>query len=298
MHIKHLSFFFLPLALTACTDNGLLFRSNGDYADKKTNIIYMIGDPYTIQNETYVPQEDYTYIEEGNAGWYSYDEKHQITENGEMYQKDVLTAMHRTLPLPSMVKITNLKNNKTATVRINDRGPMVQDRIIDVSEITAKTLEFNKEGTTRVLVEILPTESKNLKNDLLKKEAEDAISVLNLSNQYSNSNFVVVQKDEIVQPTPPQIEEESENDIIYSYQQHKNTLHNFTIQIGAFRDEERARNVLEDLINFNPIIVQKKVNGLILNCVQITSFKNKQEALNTLDKIQQSGYSDARITTE
>lgn len=295
-----LSLFILPLLLSACTDNGLLFRSTGAYDDKKSNIIYMLGEPYYIQNELFTPQEDYTYIEEGEASWYETDKNKEITANGEVYDESLLTGMHKTLPLPSIVKVTNLNNNESVLVRINERGPMVQNRIIDVSKATAEKLKFNPEGTTRVLVEIMPNESKALKSELLKKEAEDALKSVPMNNFYTANDIPLVtyqEKKPEVKSKPKSTKKtpSKDNDIIYSYKKHIQTTKSPSIQIGAFKNVQRAQIIQEELAAYSPVIVQKEVNGIILNCVQITSFNSKQEALNALDKIHQSGYSDAQI---
>ena len=296
-------FLILPLFLSGCTDNGLLFRSSGDYPEKKENIIYMVGEPYSIQNEVFTPEEDYTYIEEGEAYWFKYDPDKPITENGEACDEEKLTAMHRTLPLPSVVKITNLENNKTAIVRVNDRGPMVKDRIIDVSEKTAKTLEFNKDSITKVLVEILPNESKNLKQELLKKEAEEALTSSNALDAYYQNNIPLVtyQAKKNVTPKKPMKKTVQDNEIIYSYKEHVKTTavaSKYVVQVGAFRNIQSAHNVQKTLAAFNPQIIEKKVNGTVLNCVQVLGFKSKKEALIALDKIKGAGYSDARLTSK
>ncbi len=298
-------FLILPLFLSGCTDNGLLFRSSGDYPEKKENIIYMVGEPYSIQNEVFTPEEDYTYIEEGTAYWYKHDPNKPITQNGEVNTSDTLTAMHKTLPLPSIVKITNLENNKTAIVRVNDRGPMVKDRIIDVSEKTAEELNFNKEGTTKVLVEILPNESKNLKQELLKKEAEDALTSSNALDAYYQNNIPLVTYQANPKPlqkkAKPVAKPVQENDVIYSYKEHVKTTavaSKYVIQVGAFRNIQSAHNIQKTLAAFNPQIIEKKVNGTVLNCVQVSGFNSKKEALIALDKIKRAGYSDARLTSK
>ena len=84
------------------------------------------------------------------------------TANGELYNVQSLTAAHRTLPLPSWVKITNLRNNKSVIARVNDRGPFAKSRIIDVSQKVAEKLSFKNQGTTEVRVELLSKQTKNI----------------------------------------------------------------------------------------------------------------------------------------
>ena len=307
MSVKKISLFVLPFFLTACTDNGILFRSNGIYENKGENIIYMLGDSYQVKDKTYYPQEDYTYIEEGVAGWFDYDEEHPVTMNGEKYQSDVLTAMHKTLPLPSIVQITNLENNKTAFVRVNERGPMVNDRLIDVSKKAADVLEFNKEGTTKVLVEIMPKESKKLKEELLKKEAFDVMKntfFVPNGSQKTDELLLPLDQEEIIKtPQKKLIEQQeqlteidNENEVVYSYKNHiKQSNKEYVIQVGAFKNIETVATIQKELEAYLPYVVEKQVNGTILNCVQISGFSTKQDALNLLDKIHRSGYPDARL---
>src|SRR4051812_48449135 len=83
---------------------------------------YKVGQPYTIDGVTYVPREDYNYDETGIASWYGPGFHGRYTANGEVYDQSQLTAAHRTLPMPSLVRVTNLDNGKSVVVRINDRG--------------------------------------------------------------------------------------------------------------------------------------------------------------------------------
>ena len=110
--------------------------------------------PYTVFGKQYYPIPDarrYTAI--GPASWYGTKFHGQATANGETYDLYGMTAAHKTLPLPSYVRVTNLENGKTATLRVNDRGPFYSDRIIDLSFAAAKKLGFAESGTARVKVE-------------------------------------------------------------------------------------------------------------------------------------------------
>ncbi|MBQ7632546.1 MAG: septal ring lytic transglycosylase RlpA family protein [Alphaproteobacteria bacterium] len=129
--------------------------------------IYKVGNPYKVAGRWYYPKEDYNYIEEGMASWYGEDFNGKKTANGERYNMNTLTAAHRTLPLPSIVKVTNLQNGRSVVLRVNDRGPYVKDRIIDLSKRGAQLLGYMGQGTTRVRVEIMAKESKELKEAML-----------------------------------------------------------------------------------------------------------------------------------
>lgn len=112
-----------------------------------------VGQPYVVAGRTYVPREDPTYARTGVASWYGADFHGQLTANGERYDMTALTAAHPTLPLPSYVRVTNLQNGASLVVRVNDRGPFVASRIIDVSAQTALLLGFHEAGTASVRVE-------------------------------------------------------------------------------------------------------------------------------------------------
>lgn len=155
------------MTLNGCSDNGFLFRSFGEYDRRESKGVYYIGEPYQIKGVLYTPSEDTSYSERGMAAWYTRNELNRLTTNGEVFDDHLMTAAHKTLPLPSMVRITNLENGNTAIVRVNDRGPHVNNRLIDVSQGTAAALEFRAGGTTMVQVDILPEESRRLKEELL-----------------------------------------------------------------------------------------------------------------------------------
>ncbi len=92
---------------------------------------------------------------EGVASYYADDFHGKLTSNGEIFDMDALTAAHRTFPFGTMLRVTNLTNNKTVVVRVNDRGPFVEGRIIDLSRAAARELDLIKTGTARVKLEVL-----------------------------------------------------------------------------------------------------------------------------------------------
>jgi rare lipoprotein A len=118
--------------------------------------------PYVIKGKKYVPmslKEAADYREEGVASWYGYEtstrEGGHMTANGEVFDPEGLNAAHKYLPLPYYVKVTNLENKKSIIIRVNDRGPFVKGRIIDLSAQGAKRLGYYEKGTARVLVEAI-----------------------------------------------------------------------------------------------------------------------------------------------
>ena len=159
------------LTLTGCSDGSQVFSSSPSGSPRQASAgsagYYKIGSPYQVAGVWYYPKEDYSYKEIGVASWYGADFHNGITANGELYDMHAMTAAHRTLPLPSMVRVTNLQNGRSVVLRVNDRGPFVNNRVIDVSMYAAQMLGFKEQGTTQVQVEVLPEESKRLKEELL-----------------------------------------------------------------------------------------------------------------------------------
>jgi rare lipoprotein A len=124
---------------------------------------YKVGGPYTIKGVTYYPRVDYAYDAVGTASWYGEPFHGQYTANGEVFDLNELTAAHCTLPLPSIVEVVNLDTNRALRIRVNDRGPFVDGRIIDVSRRVAQLLGFERSGIARVRVRVLKDESQEAK---------------------------------------------------------------------------------------------------------------------------------------
>ncbi len=118
---------------------------------------YKVGTPYEIDRVWYYPKEDPDYRQTGIASWYGKPFHGRETANGETYDMNGLTAAHKTLPMPTYVRVTNLENGRVLTVRVNDRGPFVHGRIIDLSRRGAQLLGFEEQGVARVLVEAVPS---------------------------------------------------------------------------------------------------------------------------------------------
>jgi rare lipoprotein A len=113
---------------------------------------YMVGKPYVVAGQTYYPSER-THAGVGLASYYGTAFHGRRTANGEVFDRESISAAHPTMPLPSYARVTNLRNHSSIVVRVNDRGPYHPGRIMDVSERVAEALEFRRVGTTRVRVE-------------------------------------------------------------------------------------------------------------------------------------------------
>ena len=116
---------------------------------------YKLGSPYQIQGVWYYPSYDPRYNRTGVASWYGPAFHGRPTANGERFDMNAVSAAHPTLPLPSRVRVTNLENGRQLIVRVNDRGPFIDGRLIDLSRRGAQLLGFHRKGLARVRVQYL-----------------------------------------------------------------------------------------------------------------------------------------------
>jgi rare lipoprotein A len=149
----------LGFILAGCSSSGPQSSEHHSAGYHRGQPSYKVGSPYQINGKWYTPQVDYSYDETGLASWYGAAFDGQATANGEIFNLNELSAAHKTLPLPSVVEVTNLQNGRSLRLRVNDRGPYVDRRILDVSRRAAQLLGFEMAGTTSVRVRILKDES-------------------------------------------------------------------------------------------------------------------------------------------
>lgn len=147
--------------LSACAEVELGSHFAKTLSGEKTAVgDFKVGNPYKVKGRTYYPKETYEYSETGVASWYGPGFHGKMTANGEIFNRNDLTAAHKTLQLPSIVRVTNLNNGKSIILRVNDRGPFSSDRILDVSEKAAELLGFKNKGTTRIRLDVMEDESR------------------------------------------------------------------------------------------------------------------------------------------
>jgi len=127
-----------------------------------------IGKPYQIDGIWYYPALDTDYDETGIASWYGHPFHGRKTANGAVYDMNKLTAAHKTLPLPTDVRVTNLENGRSIVVTVNDRGPFAHSRIIDLSKRSAELLGMVQQGTAKVRVQVLNSDG-NLNSQVVEK---------------------------------------------------------------------------------------------------------------------------------
>jgi rare lipoprotein A len=156
---------FAGLALAGCAETTFVVDQSKVVTDNggpSGPTVYKIGQPYQIGGVWYYPKVDYSYDQSGIASWYGPGFDGKATATGEIYDENALTAAHQTLPMPTLVRITNLENGRAIELRINDRGPFAHGRIIDVSRRAAQLLGFENAGTARVRVQVLEAESRQM----------------------------------------------------------------------------------------------------------------------------------------
>jgi rare lipoprotein A len=178
---EHLPRFLLlavfGLALSACSSLQFMAAGYKQYQGPPAQGNFKVGKPYNIAGRTYYPEESYNLDETGIASWYGPGFHGGRTANGETFDKYELTAAHRTLQLPALVRVTNLENGKSVVVRVNDRGPFARGRVIDVSRRAAELLGFIGNGTAKVRVQVLPDESRQVKEMARRGESTRGVEL-------------------------------------------------------------------------------------------------------------------------
>ena len=171
----------------------------------------------------------------GYASWYGDPYHGRRTSNGETYNKFEMTAAHRTLPFDSVVKVNNLENGKETTVRINDRGPFVKDRIIDLSYAAARSIDMVGPGTAKVRLE------------LLKVVPNPYPISIQVGSFREKANAVKLQRELSPKYSPVLVEE---------YKSHDGKL--FRVMVGRFKSEQEARQTKNDLrkLDLNGLMVR------------------------------------------
>jgi rare lipoprotein A len=300
--------------VSACAETELLVHSakelsgsaNGS-SSSDTKGTYKIGNPYQIYGTWYYPAEDPKYVETGISSWYGPKFHGLQTANGEIYNMNDLTAAHRTLPMPSMVRVINLNNGRSLKLRINDRGPFARGRIIDVSRRAAQLLGFERAGTAKVRVEILPDESQQLKLAALNGELPprekitgEAVAKQAVQRQpLRNSDAAPRARRERVLPAPRQVASlppETTPTVETVPTPAENRLF---VQAGAFADFANASRVRTSLSEYGPSWVEKaKVGNRDFYRVRIGPLQTLENADAVLARLISAGFPKAQIIVD
>lgn len=174
------------------------------------------------------------YIQEGNASFYADNFEGRVTASGERYSHLKATCAHVSIPFGSLVKITNLDNNRTAIARVNDRGPFVPDRIVDVSRSVAERLGMIGPGIARVRLEVIDNQGikLNTQEEVSKTAATDG------GKKATNSQSTAIKTNQLTAP--------SEVVDYFSVEVQKQTKKGFYVQLGSFREQTNIFLLLAD----------------------------------------------------
>jgi rare lipoprotein A len=243
---------------------------------------YQLGEAYQVAGRWFTPREQPGYDKVGIASWYGPQFHRRQTSNGEWFDMNYLTAAHATLPLPSYAKVTNLQNGREVIVRINDRGPFVGDRIIDLSRKAATVLAFKEQGRAQVRVQYLGPAPLNDRgselmalNERLQGGGADSIMTAALAVPEKRVNYT------------PKLEATSSVD-----------PGSYFVQVGSFRDPDNAERARAELADSGPVVVTA-VSGATgqLYRVRIGPLSDASQANRALQDAVNAGHSDARVVT-
>ncbi len=219
-----------------------------------------IGQPYFVMGHWYTPADDPHYDETGIASWYGPGFHALSTASGEIYDQDGISAAHKTLPLPCFVEVTNLDNGRVLTVRVNDRGPFVDGRIIDLSRKSAQLLGVDGPGTAHVRV---------------RRVFPDATTIAQLTPPPA--------------PPPPAPAAEPPPVPVVAAPALAGDVF---IQVAAVSDQGRAEWLKGYLTSFAPAATTRAPSGLWR--VRLGPFASADAANPVLARVQAAGYTEAR----
>ena len=258
---------------------------------------YQLGKPYQVAGRWFTPHEQPGYDKVGLSSWYGEAFHRRKTSNGEWFDMATLTAAHATLPLPSYAKVTNLENGKTIIVRINDRGPFVDVRVLDVSKRVAEILGYKQQGTAKVRVQYIgpaPLDDKGSHLMAMNRELKRGTPLRNMitsADGDTGTNYQVASAEE----PPLQRVKYAQEPVQQFDEQVDNTSYVF-VQVGSFADPENAERIRNDLSDVGKIQVAEVEgsNGPLYR-VRIGPFTDQDKAQDALNQVQDYGMPDARL---
>lgn len=312
------------LFLAACAETQLVMYAakrikQEQKSDEAPSGRYKVGEPYRIDGVYYYPAVDYDYDETGVASWYGPKFHGQRTANGELFDMNELTAAHRTLPMPSMVRVVNLDNGRSLVLRVNDRGPFARGRIIDVSRRAAQLLGFRYRGTARVRVEIMPEESRRLAalaghsqvaeaDQIASRPERRPVATVKLAPpSRSMPRARAVDAEPVAlkindAPTAPEVaapDEASSSLMALALDVEPVRPTALYVQAGAFVEYANAAKVRAHLAGFAPAqVTEARVGSEKFFRVRLGPFQNLGRADRTLSRVAASGYPRARLIVE
>ena len=315
----------LPVALSGCAETQFLIHTAKRVTQPDQPAAgggtYKIGKPYQIEGVWYYPKEDFEYDETGIASWYGVEFHGRATANGEAYDMNALTAAHRTLPMPSFVRVTNLENGRSVVLKVNDRGPFAKSRIIDLSRRSAQLLGYQNQGTARVRVQILADQSRvvavRLQNqdqlarigtpitvDRLPKASVSSESMPAPEGANSSPVATAPVPAPTSKPSAPvtltrPVETAAVNPVDQEVRQELVKPTKIFIQAGAFGRFDNADRVRAKLAALGNVFLDQVVlNDRDLYRVRVGPIANVAEADHLLGRVIATGYGDAKIIVD
>jgi rare lipoprotein A len=254
--------------------------------------IYKVGKPYKIAGEWYYPRENTKYDNIGIASWYGPKFQGRRTANGEIFDMNLLTAAHPTLPMPVMVQVTNLENGRSMKLRVNDRGPFKKNREIDLSRRAAEILGFKDKGTARVRVKYLQRAPLyNQRGQLISGDASDSFV---FDKPYTPT------RDRYVSAAPiAEVETKSLDGQDLPSKQPVLSKPKYYVQLGVFSRKDSADALRQKLGQIGQVEVSELTSGdRQLYRVRVGPVNSRVDANILVDDVLDNGHQDAFILEE
>ena len=188
---------------------------------------YYIGNAYKVEDIQYIPAEDYAYNQTGVAGIIPNELNGTKTSNGETYDMSQFVATSKTLPLPTIARVTNLENGEAVVVRVNNRGPFVNTRIMDLSAAAAQKIGMTNQS--KIQIQVLP---------------EQSIAVKNATLGVKNAQPVVTEQVVVAEPEPAPVAAAPAGD--------------YSVQVAAFYAEDSANALVNRMRNYGDAVVVRE----------------------------------------
>ncbi len=256
-----------------------------------------VGKPYQVAGRWFTPKAQPGYDKSGPASWYGEAFHRRKTSNGEWFDMNELTAAHPTLPLPSYAKVTNIENGRQVIVRINDRGPFVGPRIIDMSKRSAEVLGFKNQGKTNVRVQYLgpaPLQDRGQHLMAMNRELGQGASLRQLAAMTGQEPVAgQAQTAELTHAPEAQAVRYAED----AEGAGDNPPMGYVINVAAFSDPENAAAASNSLAQFGARLVPvETAEGQVFRVV-IGPMVSRNDVRDALQAVHDAGFVDAKVTS-
>jgi len=246
-----------------------------------------IGAPYQVNGTWYIPTHEPDYNETGTASWYGRDFHGKPTANGELFDMNIVSAAHPTLPIPSLVEVTNLTNGRSMVVRVNDRGPFVSDRLIDLSARGATLLGFRDQGSTQVRVRFIGP-----------ADPEPLVTTANLTAPSEEKKWTKFAPQPVQTASLPRVAEPKPTAPVKPTRVNSDdVVSGLYVQAGAFSRRANAERALSRVSDVGPaqIVETQTASGASLYRILIGPLENQTEASALAESVTGLGVSGAHV---